>query len=30
MIAWVTVAILIGLTGLLIVTSWFPQVLSSF
>ena len=27
-IAWVTVAILIGLTGLLIVTSWFPQVLS--
>ena len=26
-IAWVTVAILIGLTGLLIVTSWFPQAL---
>ncbi|HZY42100.1 MAG TPA: Nramp family divalent metal transporter [Anaerolineae bacterium] len=26
-IAWVTVVILIGLTVLLIVTSWFPQVL---
>lgn len=26
-IAWMTVAVLIGLTGLLIVTSWFPQVL---
>jgi Mn2+/Fe2+ NRAMP family transporter len=26
-VAWITVVILIGLTGLLIVTSWFPQVL---
>jgi Mn2+/Fe2+ NRAMP family transporter len=26
-IAWVTVVILIGLTVLLVLTSWFPQVL---
>jgi NRAMP (natural resistance-associated macrophage protein)-like metal ion transporter len=27
-IAWITVVILIGLTVLLVITSWFPQVLS--